>query len=106
MVEHDSCNTSLHRGEALITLTASSSGCNTGSFRFEFDVNGTQVEKTGLTGGPSDPSAFIGTSSCTDGPTLDYVSIDSYSGSTFCTRMTLVHWEQTQDWPAIQAGTC
>ena len=109
LVEHDSCNTSLHRGEALITFTASSSGCNTGSFHFEFDVNGTTAEFSNQPPSPPnppDPSGTIGTlgtGSCANGATLDYITVNDYLGSTFCTEMTSVSWFQA--WPNITAGS-
>jgi hypothetical protein len=100
-VQHDSCNTGLHRGEAQITLTASNSGCNTGIFHFEFDVNGTAAELS-----DPDPSGNIGTlSSCTNGSTLEYDGTKEFQGSAaYCTKMSSVSWFQS--WPNIQAGSC
>jgi hypothetical protein len=101
LVEHDTCNTSLHRGEALITFSSSKAGCNNGTFHFEFDKNGSTQEISSPD--PFGTVGMLGIGSCTDGATLDYVGGDYLGSAAYCTEMTSVSWFQA--WPNIQAGS-
>lgn len=98
-VQHFTCDTGLHRGEADITLTASNAGCHLGSFHFEFDVNG----MTAQVSGPPDPSGTIGTLSCINGTTLEFDGNEVQGSAAYCTEMTSVSWFQS--WPNIQIGS-